>query len=101
MRKAMVETGQWDKTWFILSADHSWLQSTLYYNQRDLRVPFLVKAPAQSKTFTYSAQINTVLTRNLILAILTDELHNEQDAATWIDEHHSSEMPINGYMVPD
>jgi hypothetical protein len=101
MRKAMIETGQWDKTWFILSADHSWRQSTLYDNQRDLRVPFLVKAPAQNSTLTYSGQINTVLTRNLIMAILKGELHNEHDAVRWIDEHHSSEMPINGYMVPD
>jgi hypothetical protein len=28
-------------------------------------------------------------------------LNNESDVAKWIDEHHSSEMPVNGYMVPD
>lgn len=101
MRKAMLEAGEWDKTWVILSADHSWRQSTVYDGQRDLRVPFLVKAPAQTKTFTYSTRINTVLTRSLILAILKGELTNEDDVTKWIDEHHTSEMPINGFMVPD
>jgi hypothetical protein len=101
MRKAMVDAGEWDKTWFILSADHSWRQSTVYDGQRDLRVPFLIKAPAQSKSLTYSTQINTVLTRDLILAILQGDVANEEDVARWIDEHHSSAMPINGYMVPD
>ena len=101
MRHAMVETGEWDKTWFILSADHSWRQSAVYDGRRDLRVPFLVKAPDQSESLTYSAKINTVLTRNLILAMLKREITNEVDVAKWIDDHHTSEMPINGFMVPD
>jgi Sulfatase len=101
MRRAMVEAGEWDKAWFILSADHSWRQSTVYDGRRDLRVPFLIKAPAQSKQLNYSTQINTVLTHNLILAILKNELTNQVDVAKWIDEHHTSEMPVNGYMVPD
>ena len=101
MRRAMLEAGQWDKTWMILSADHSWRQAPLYDGKRNLRVPFLVKTPGQTKPLLYSSQINTVLTRNLILAILKGELNNELDVAKWIDEHHSSEMPINGYMVPD
>jgi hypothetical protein len=39
--------------------------------------------------------------RGLILAILKGELTDEDDVAKWIDVHHTSEMPINGYMVPD
>jgi phosphoglycerol transferase MdoB-like AlkP superfamily enzyme len=101
LRRAMVETGEWDKTWLILSADHSWRQSTLYDGKRDLRVPFLIKAPGQTKPLVYSTQINTVLTRNLILAILKGELGHEDELAKWIDQHHTSEMPVNGYMVPD
>jgi hypothetical protein len=101
LRRAMVESGEWDKTWVILSADHSWRQAPLYDGKRDLRVPFLVKAPGQSNSMTYSSQINTVLTRNMILAILKGELNHESNVGKWIDEHHSSEMPVNAYTVPD
>lgn len=53
------------------------------------------------KSGFYSPQINTVLTRNLILAILRGDLKNESDVAKWIDGHRSSEMPIGRWMVPD
>lgn len=46
LRHEMERTGQWDKTWVILSADHSWRISQAYVGVRDYRVPFLVKSRA-------------------------------------------------------
>ena len=45
LRHAMETSGAWDKSWVIISADHSWRDSRIYDGVIDLRVPFLVKAP--------------------------------------------------------
>jgi hypothetical protein len=88
-RQALETSGEWNKTWVILSADHSWRQSGLYDGKRDLRVPFLVKPPKGGEPMTYSQQFNTVLTHDLILAMLRGEITNEQNVASWLDAHRS------------
>lgn len=94
LRQAMEKSGQWDKTWVIMSADHSWRESRLYDGRRDLRVPFLVKAPGQSKAITLSSQMNTLLTHDLILAILRGEIIDQQNAAVWLDTHLSAQPTV-------
>jgi hypothetical protein len=74
LRREMEKDGQWDKTWVILSADHSWRISKQYDGVRDFRVPFLVKSPGQKDTITYSRQFNTVLTQEVILGILDGQV---------------------------
>jgi hypothetical protein len=85
LRKAMLNCSEWDKTWVVLSADHSWRDSPEYDGRRDLRVPFLVKAPGAGQPIVYLRAINTVLTHDLILAILRGEVTNRQQTATWLD----------------
>jgi hypothetical protein len=85
LRRKMEATGQWDKTWVILSADHSWRQSKLYDGIRDHRVPFLVKSPGASQSIVYSHQFNTVLTHDLILAILRGQVTDQAGAAQLLD----------------
>jgi hypothetical protein len=100
LREAMEKSGQWDKTWLILSADHSWRDSRLYDGQRDLRVPFLLKAPGQSKSIKLSSQMNTVLTQDLILAILRGEIIDQQNAAAWLDTHPSAQPTVTDTKRP-
>jgi hypothetical protein len=45
LRQALETSGQWDESWFILSADHNWRHSAHYDGRFDLRVPFLIKSP--------------------------------------------------------
>jgi hypothetical protein len=87
----MEAAGEWDKTWVIVSADHSWRTSKPYDGKRDLRVPFMVKPPGTSLPETYSSQFNTVLTHDLILAILRGEITNEQNVVNWLDTHRSTQ----------
>ncbi len=96
LRHAMEQAGEWDKTWVILSADHSWRESKLYDGQRDHRVPFLVKPPGANGSMTYSRQFNTVLTHDLILAILHGEVTNQRNVALWLDTHGSQAATITG-----
>lgn len=87
LRRAMELSGQWDKTWIIFSADHSWRESRLYDNQHDFRVPFLVKAPGTNESTIYPKPFNTILTHDLILAILRGEITNQQNLPPWLDQH--------------
>jgi hypothetical protein len=85
MRRAMETSGQWDKTWLIISADHS-LGATLF-GRHDTRVPFIVKPPGANSLITYSPTINTILTHDLILAILRGEITSQRELVPWLDAH--------------
>jgi hypothetical protein len=50
-------------------------------------VPFIVKPPGKNEAITYSPKINTVLTHDLILAILRSEVASRQDLVPWLDKH--------------
>ena len=86
MRRAMETSGQWDKTWLIISADHS-LGSSDLFGSHDTRVPFIVKPPGANEPITYSPKINTILTHDLILAILRGEITSQRELVPWLDEH--------------
>ena len=96
LRRKMETAGQWDKTWVILSADHSWRLSKSYDGVRDYRVPFLIKSTGAGQSLTYSNRFNTVLTHDLILAILRGEVTNQPATATWLDTHGKPELPVPG-----
>lgn len=85
LRRAMEASGQWDKSWVILSADHWWRKSNVYDGILDHRVPFLVKSPGASESIPYSHQFNTILTHDLILAILGGQVTNQTGVATLLD----------------
>jgi hypothetical protein len=96
LRHAMETSGEWDKTWIILSADHSWRESKLYDGRRDYRVPYLVKPPGTNEPMAYPQQFNTVLTHDLILAILRGEVANQQAVARWLDIHATQSATVIG-----
>ncbi len=85
IRRAMEASGQWDKTWLIISADHSLGATT--FGQPDTRVPFIVKPPGANEAITYSPKINTIVTHDLILAILRGEITGQRALVPWLDEH--------------
>ena len=96
LRAALEASGQRDHTWLILSADHSWRGSQQYDGRRDLRVPFLLKAPSQNQPITYSARMNTLVTRDLILAVLRGELAEAAQTVAWLDGHRSTQATAGG-----
>jgi arylsulfatase A-like enzyme len=85
MRRAMETSGQWDKTWLIISTDHSLGQGS--FGGYDIRVPFIVKPPGANEPITYSPKFNTILTHDLILAVLRGEIASQQELVPWLDEH--------------
>ena len=92
LRSAMDHAGVWDKTWVILSSDHSWRESMAYDGHRDLRVPFIIKAPFGGPCAVYSQRINTVITAQLISSILHGQINDLKQVASWLDAQKPSRM---------
>lgn len=90
LRQAMETSGQSTNTWLLVSADHFWRETDLYDHRHSFRVPFLLKGPGADQPMTYSPRFNTLLTHDLILAILRKEITNQPSASEWLDAHRSA-----------
>ncbi len=109
LRKAMERTGVWEQTTVIVSADH-WWRSEMWSRgpfwspedakvagqQMDHRIPFLVKLAGQHGPVQYDNAFNTVVTHNLVLALLQGQVSNPTDLASWLDRNRTiSDSPYN------
>jgi hypothetical protein len=93
LRRDLEQTGQWDRVWLIISADHWWRDARGYDGVLDYRVPFIVNAPGKNPPVTYGASMNTIITQDLILAILHNEVLTPSDVAAWLDAHKPPPAP--------
>ena len=93
LRRDMEQTGQWDRSWVIVSADHWWREAWRYDGRMDHRVPFILKAPGKNQPVTYGSTLNTVITHDLILAILRKEVSTIPEVVAWLDTHKPPPAP--------
>jgi hypothetical protein len=98
LRRDMEAAGAWEKTTVIVSSDH-WLRRRFwgYEGVEDHRIPFLVKAAGQSKAIVYDRPFNTVLTHDLILAILAGRVASSDDIVAWLDRNRTTGESPCGY----
>jgi hypothetical protein len=87
LRAHMEQAGAWNTTAIVFSADHFYRQSPLVNGVRDQRVPFLIHFPGQTTGSPYERPFNTVLTHDLILALLRSEFTDGPSAQNWLDRH--------------
>jgi hypothetical protein len=86
LRAEMERKGNWDGSLVVISSDHHWRANT-YDGQTDYEhVPFMVKFPHQRKGITYDGRFNTVLSQDLILAILDGQVKTPEAASLWLDQ---------------
>ena len=108
LRQRMVEAGIWENTTVLISSDHRlradsvWRDHPLWKpgltkedprilnSRRDERVPFILKLAGENQGVTYDPAFNTVLSHDLILAILSGDLSKKEDVMMWLDRHRSS-----------
>lgn len=118
LRLLMESAGVWEDTVVLVTSDHWWradmwrtlrsneqvawteedeeLFETVFSTGKDHRVPFLLKMAGQKTGTTYEAEFNTILTHDLILALLRGEVSDSKQVAQWIDQHRSiGESPYN------
>ena len=109
LRREMESAGTWDNTTILISADHWWRtemwsrgpfwtreDAEASGNKMDHRIPFMLKLAGQSDAVTYSPAFNTVLTHDLLLAVLRGQVSNQQNLVEWLDTHRSiADSPYN------
>ena len=105
IRASMEAQGSWDNTVILISSDHWWRsmwrkeqpwtaedESTMG-NSSDRRIPFILKLPGKSnKGIVYQPEFNTVLSHDLLLAILQRAISDNNGAADWLDKHRSTAL---------
>jgi hypothetical protein len=99
VRQAMEAAGVWDDSIVLVTGDHGfrpycWSGVPGWSDEdaaagalaKENRVPFLLKMPYQQAGRGYSSEFNTILTRDLFLAMLNGEVRDAQAVGEWIDE---------------
>lgn len=85
IRELMEEQGTWDKTTIIISSDHS-LRRGLF-DKKDRRVPFIVKFAGQKHPIAYEPAFNTIITQDLVLAILRNETTSPEKVTEFLNQN--------------
>ena len=99
LRRDMEQAGLWDRSWVIVSSDHWWRDARGYDGQLDYHVPFILKAPGKNRPMIYNSPLNTVISKDLVLAILRKEVSTLPDAVTWLDTHPAPPCPSYAVMM--
>jgi hypothetical protein len=110
LREAMERAGVWDSTTLLVSSDHG-LRATaqdvvpLWGDARqivdrpgiDPRVPFLVKLAGYKMPVTFNSPLSTVLSCDLVMAVLGGNIATPEDLRRWIDRNRRYEpgMPAS------
>ena len=97
LRRAMEAAGVWDDTTVVISSDHWWRaemwRDKTFWSEEDAviagaksdhRVPFLVKLSGQKGGSVYDSPVNTVLTHDLILDVLSGKISNANEVPAWL-----------------
>jgi hypothetical protein len=98
----MERAGLWEDTVVLVSSDHWWRIDIWPKNQSwteeersvmseatDYRVPFILKLKGRKGSVVYQPYFNTVLSQDLLLALLRGELAAPPDVTAWLDRHRS------------
>jgi hypothetical protein len=84
LRRGLQRARLDDRTWLVVSADRWWRASKRYDGQEDHRVPFLVRPPEGGRSTHVDAVFNTLVTHDLVLAILRGSIKGTDDAGAWL-----------------
>ena len=90
LRRDLEAAGLWDDTVILVSSDHSHRAGARQIDGKsDPRVPFLLKMAGQKTGSEFPPEFNTVLTKDLLLAILKREVGTPEEAMEWLRRHRS------------
>ena len=94
LRRTMENAGTWDATTVLFTSDHPYREAEALDGKTDLRIPYLLKLGSQKQMLSYGEPFNTVLTGELLLAVLRGEVTDPAGAASWLDRNRSR-FPLN------
>lgn len=97
LRATMESHGTWDHTVLLVSADHPFRASQALDGKSDRRVPFLLHFPGQATAGVYASRFDTILSANLVYAILRGPVSTSAEASEWIRRRQGDrESPVQG-----
>jgi sulfatase-like protein len=73
-----------DRTWVVMSSSRWAPAARPEVGSMPRRVPFLVRPPDGGRTVPVDAPFSTLVTHDLVLAILRGSISDARDAATWL-----------------
>jgi len=95
IRQILEQAGMWDSSIVLLSSDHP-LRVRYYqrrfipnYAQQHNEVPYLLKMPGQKTGITYNQGMHEIVTKQLLLAILSREVTTPDQVMAWLDAHQA------------
>jgi len=83
----MEENGLWENTTVLITSDHQWRKSNRIDGKKDPRVPFILKLAGEKKGVIYEPSFNAVLTKDILLAVLRNQIVTNEDLVIWLNEH--------------
>ncbi len=90
LRRALEDAGLWDRTAIVVTSDHPWLLAHTYDGRKDARVPFIVKTVGSGESVHYADAMNTLVTHDLVLALLQHEMTSPA-VADWLRTRNVAE----------
>ena len=112
LRRAMEAAGMWAATTVLISSDHWWRDDIWRFTpswtredeevsreRNDHRVPFMLKLAGQKLGAEQTGEFNTILTHDLVLALLRGELTTAEAVEDWLGRYHAQERssyPVYG-----
>lgn len=90
---ALESAGLWGRSVVIITSDHWWRSSIAFDGKKDLRVPFLVRFPGQSRSAKYEKPFNTIIVHDLVYSILDGQIGDSDSLMCWLDEKGTYQLP--------
>jgi hypothetical protein len=96
IRKALEQAGMWDTSTILLTGDHplrvlSFEMPQRYPSRLGIKqhheVPYLLRMPGETRSVIYDSAMNTIVTKDLLMAILNQQVATPEQIATWVDRH--------------
>jgi hypothetical protein len=90
LRQALEGSGLQEKTAVVLTSDHGFRSARALGTAPDRRVPYLLRLGGAG--VEYARPLDTIVTRELVGAILRGEVTDTAQAALWLDRRSSEEQ---------
>ena len=96
IRRTLEQARTWESSTILLTSDHPLrvdLWRSMHHGglpadvQQSARVPFLLKMAGEKQGVDYPRAIQTVVTKDLLLAIMKGEITQPEQVAGWLDHH--------------
>ena len=81
----MEQSGTWDSTTVIVTADHGWRETQIVGRKHDGRVPLLIKVAGQDQHRQYDGTFSILVLKDLTLDFLRGQINSNQEIETRLE----------------